>query len=218
MSPGTVMGKAKHKKTSTFNLEGRFLTFLVKDGHKIKALQLATAEGEYTIKLTKEARASIGKILVPGDWIQVSGQQQGSLKKGKRPKLKARSIQPKAPNRSQSFPLPAAKATSGQAKILVCQKSACRKRGANGICQALAANLSERGLADQVTIKGTGCMDRCKAGPNLVVMPDKTRYSRVSPQEIPELLDKHLHPSASEVADKSSNLPQTQEILDNHHC
>ena len=61
---------------------------------------------------------------------------------------------------------------------MVCQKSDCMKRGGKAVCQALEAALSDRGLEDQVTIKGTGCMKNCKAGPNLV-MPDKTRYSRI---------------------------------------
>jgi (2Fe-2S) ferredoxin len=50
--------------------------------------------------------------------------------------------------------------------------------------------LSDRDLT-QVTIKGTGCMKQCKAGPN-IVMPDKTRYSRIRPQDIPNLVDKHF--------------------------
>lgn len=198
------MGKTKQK--SPFTLEGRFLTFLVKDGYKIKALQLATAEGEYVIKLTKEARASIGRVLVPGDWIQVSGQTKVEVETGET-QLKAFAIQPTAPNRATA--LPAAK--PAQAKVLVCQKSACRKRGADGICQALRATLDDRGLTEQVTIKQTGCMDRCKAGPNVVVMPDKTRYSRVVPEEIPDLIEQHFGAASPKTAEPCPNSPQVQE-------
>jgi len=198
------MGKTKQK--SPFTLEGRFLAFLVKDGYKIKALQLATAEGEYVIKLTKEARASIGRVLTPGDWIQVYGQTKVELETGEA-QFKAFSIQPKAPNRNAALPLPATK----PAKILVCQKSPCRKRGADGVCQALRAALGDRGLGEQVTIKQTGCMDRCKAGPNVVVMPDKTRYSRVAPEEIPDLIEKHFGTAPQEPAETCLNPPQAQE-------
>jgi len=200
------MGKTKQK--SPFTLEGRFLTFLVKDGYKIKALQLATAEGEYLIKLTKEARASIGRVLVPGDWIQVSGQTKVEVETGEA-QFKAFSIQPKAPNRAAALPLPDTKPT--RAKILVCQKSPCRKRGADGVCQALQSALDDRGLGEQVTIKQTGCMDRCKAGPNVVVMPDKTRYSRVLPEEIPDLIEQHFGAAPQQPAETCPNSPQAQE-------
>jgi (2Fe-2S) ferredoxin len=52
--------------------------------------------------------------------------------------------------------------------------------------------LSDRGLEDQVAIKGVGCLNKCSSGPNLVVMPDKTRYSRIQPEQIPALIEKHF--------------------------
>ncbi|MBV9387160.1 MAG: (2Fe-2S) ferredoxin domain-containing protein [Chroococcidiopsidaceae cyanobacterium CP_BM_ER_R8_30] len=54
----------------------------------------------------------------------------------------------------------------------------------------LAAALSDRGLAEQFVVKGTGCLKKCSLGPNLV-MPDKTRYSRVKVDQIPKLIGKH---------------------------
>jgi (2Fe-2S) ferredoxin len=65
------------------------------------------------------------------------------------------------------------------------------KRGGKALCQALESELRNSGLADSVTIKGTGCMKNCKAGPNLV-MPDKTRYSRIKAEQVPMLIDKHF--------------------------
>lgn len=78
------------------------------------------------------------------------------------------------------------------AKILICQKSDCRKRGGDEICSILQQELAQRGLEDQVTIQKTGCLKKCKAGPNLVMLPDKTRYSKVEPQKIPALIDQHF--------------------------
>jgi len=79
-----------------------------------------------------------------------------------------------------------------QTKILVCQKSDCQKRGGAAVCKALETALNARGLEGQVTVQGTGCLKQCKAGPNIVVMPDKTRYSRIKPAEIPAIIDKHF--------------------------
>jgi (2Fe-2S) ferredoxin len=71
------------------------------------------------------------------------------------------------------------------------------KRGGTAVCHAIEAALSDRGLSNQVAIKGTGCLKQCKAGPNLV-MPDKTRYSRIQADEIPHVLDKHFTASSAD--------------------
>lgn len=195
------MGKSKkHNQVSEFNLEGRFLSFLVEDGYKIKQLCLATSEGECWIKLSKESRASVKRALTPGEWIRVSGTKLDS--KAGTPKLKAYQITPSAPNYSKPLQSLEVKPAKANAKILVCQKSDCCKRGGLGVCQALETVLRDRGLEGQVSIKGTGCMNKCKAGPNIIFAPDKTRYSRVHPAEIPALVEKHF---PSELSSKKSS-------------
>ncbi|MBM0741909.1 (2Fe-2S) ferredoxin domain-containing protein [Phormidium sp. CLA17] len=197
----------KHKQVSAFSLEGRFLSFVLEDGYKIKRLCVSTAEGELSIKLSKEARASVNGVLSPGSWIGVFGEQTVDLTTGE-VKYKAFSINQAvlgqdrelAVNRSEML-LPtknaAEKSKVHPAAILVCQKSDCMKRGGKALCQALQATLSDRGLQDQVMIKGTGCMKQCKAGPNLV-MPDKTRYSRITAREVPQMIDQHFPPAVRE--------------------
>ncbi len=85
-----------------------------------------------------------------------------------------------------------------QDTILVCQKSDCCKRGANALIRALQTELNDRGLDGQVEIRGTGCMKQCKAGPALV-MPDKSRYTRLHPNQVSALVDKHF-PETKEMA------------------
>jgi NADH:ubiquinone oxidoreductase subunit E len=82
--------------------------------------------------------------------------------------------------------------SQGKAKILVCQKSDCQKRGGKAVCQALQAMIESRGLENQVKIQETGCLKLCKAAPNLIIMPDKVRYSRVDVREVSDLLDRHF--------------------------
>jgi (2Fe-2S) ferredoxin len=182
----------KHSQVSEFSIEGRFLGFVIEDGYKLKHLRLNTAEGEQSIKLCKELRARLKWDITPGEWFQVTGERTHELKTGK-VKLKAYRITPIAPRQTET--VKPAKTVSQPAKpkatILVCQKSDCIKRGAGGVCRAMEASLRDRDLQDQVTIKGTGCMKQCKAGPH-VVMPDKTRYSRIHPDEIPTIIDKHF--------------------------
>ncbi len=183
------MGKSKTSQVTAFSLEGRFLGYEIAEGHKIKRLQLATAEGEYSLKLTKEARAGLGHVLVPGDWVQVSGRKK--LDQATHlVKLKVDFIKPIIPTAAPAPVKPSSRQKPSET-ILVCQKSGCMKRGGKAICQALETALSDRGLDDQVTIKGTGCMKNCGKGPN-VVMPGKARYCKIGAEEIPDLVDKHF--------------------------
>ncbi|WP_228035702.1 (2Fe-2S) ferredoxin domain-containing protein [Oculatella sp. LEGE 06141] len=183
-----------------FRLEGRFLHFVAKDGYKLKYLRLSTSAGEYVIKLSKDLRSSLYRTLTPGEWVIVTGYQKLDYKKGT-VQFKADQVLVSTPNTAftpLSVPKPTVSVkpetedrSKAKACILVCQKSDCCKRGGRAITEALQKELGDRGLTDQVSIKGTGCMKRCKAGPNLV-MPDKTRYSRIHPESVSELVEQHF--------------------------
>jgi (2Fe-2S) ferredoxin len=204
----------KHTQVSTFSLEGRFLGFILEEGYKIKHLCMATTEGELCIKLSKEARASVKGVLSPGSWIGVFGEQWVDSTTGE-VKYKAVSIDQALTGQgdnptmtSPEMPVPgnnrAEKPKAPRpATILMCQKSDCMKRGGKAVSQALQKTLSDRGLQNQVTVKGTGCMKQCKAGPNLV-MPDKTRYSHMTAREIPQVIDQHFPVASRESLAKLS--------------
>ncbi len=184
------MAKSKTSQVTRFSLEGRFLRHQLEDGYRTKRLQLATADGECSIKLTKEARASLGRDLVPGDWVRVSGRKKLD-RTTQIIKLKADLIELIVSTDAVGAAEPTPAVKKSQGTILVCQKSGCMKRGGQAICQALETALSDRGLDDQVAIKGTGCMKNCSKGPNLV-MPGKARYCKLDAKEIPDLVDKHF--------------------------
>ncbi|MBD3880371.1 (2Fe-2S) ferredoxin domain-containing protein [Phormidium tenue FACHB-886] len=213
------MTKLKFDSSTEFTLEGRFLGFAAEIGsYKLKYLRLATSTGEHHIKLSKELRSPLYRSLTPGMWVQVSGSQKPKTEGGV--KLKAYQVTPantkdaSAASHAACLPTPyslaqsPAEATVAKAGkpacILICQKSDCCKRGSQQVARALEAELSERGLQDQVTVKATGCMKRCKEGAN-VIMPDKTRYSRVRPGATPALLDKHFPESVPELMPESAN-------------
>ena len=184
------MIKFKSKQISEFSLEGRFLGFVFEDGYKLKYLRMATSDGECCIKLCKQLRADFELRLIPGDWLAVVGEKKLDNKTGQI-KLKAERVIRAATSYTETALPVKATPIKSKANILVCQKSDCMKRGGKAVCQAIDAALSAHGLEDQVAIIGTGCMKNCKAGPNLV-MPDKTRYSRIQAVQIPALMDKHL--------------------------
>ncbi|WP_414622953.1 (2Fe-2S) ferredoxin domain-containing protein [Calothrix sp. CCY 0018] len=196
------MGKSHRKETSEFCLEGRFLEFIIKDGYKLKGLLLGTSEGDRYIKLAKHLRHGFDLRLPPGTWLQIVGEKKYDSKTGE-VQLKAERVMAclkEVEKREELLPTsaekPEEKKKEKSAKnnnILVCQKSSCMKRGGKKLCQALAASLSERGLEDKVAIKGTGCMKKCKAGPNLI-MPDKTRYTKIQAEQVSTVMDKHFGP------------------------
>ncbi|MEH2069319.1 MAG: (2Fe-2S) ferredoxin domain-containing protein [Nostoc sp.] len=201
------MGGSHSIKVSEFSLEGRFIDFVIKDGYQLKGLLLSTSEGECYIKLAKHLRAAFDLRLLPGTWLQVVGYKKYDIKKDK-VTFKAERVMAARPEMARVQTIAASqeppsidrvkvKPTKTKATILVCQKSDCMKRGGKAVCQALEAALSDRGLEDQVTIKGTGCMKNCKAGPNLV-MPDKTRYSHIQAPQVPALINKHFADKGSE--------------------
>jgi (2Fe-2S) ferredoxin len=190
------MGKfSLGKEVSAFSLEGTFLSFEFEDGYKRKYLQIGTVEGEYRVKLPKYLRSSLALDIQPGDVLQIFGERKFDDKKDAL-KLKAErvividrqpiTITPAAPVKPPS---------KAKATVLVCQKSDCVKRGAKGVCQALQASLNDRGWENEVEIKPTGCLKQCKAGPNVVMMPDKAKYSRVQADRVAELIDKHFDPN-----------------------
>lgn len=187
------MGKSYKKEVSQFEVEGQFLCFTGKNFRFPKAMRIAAVAGEYKIKLSKQLRLELSQHLKPGDWLRVSGRQTLDLKT-ETCKWKAFYVGVLDPDSVASTlpPKPAAKLK--KAKVLICQKSPCMKRGAKAVQQALETAICDRGLQEQVSIQKTGCMDCCKKGPNIVFMPDKSRYQRVNPADIPTLVDKHLKP------------------------
>lgn len=209
------MSASYSREISEFRLEGKFIDFVIKDGYNLKGLLLHTAEGECYVKLAKHLRAAFDLRLAPGSWLQVVGSQKHDIKKDKvilkaERVMAVRShietvatvtsvIEPPAIKNTQE------KISKNKDTILVCHKSDCMKRGGKAVCQALEAALSHRGLEDQVSIKGTGCMKKCKAGPN-IVMPDKTRYSRIPYTQVPAIMDKHF--AHCKKQQQSHNCPQ----------
>lgn len=219
------MSAALALKPGSFYLEGRFLGFSPSESSPFKFMTVATADGERTIKLSKDLRLMLFRALSPGDWVRVIGKQKVDKHDGTVSYKAKEVVKGLAPTGIAS---PSAMATAiavtsveaptrpvaqrSKAKVLVCQKSACRKRGADAVCRSLAESFEALGIGDRVKIQGTGCMDRCKAGPNLVVMPDKGRYSRVTPGMIPDLVEQHfaqLAPHAIADADDRARSPMS---------
>ena len=197
----------KHLPPHMFILEGIFLGYLSPKKKKFKAIVLEVDQEQCVIKLPKEVRASLQSYqLKPGEAIRCIGRSRVDFKTGVI-KLKAYQVlrlppgtkdsgstePPKTPiSTIVASPRVSAKAKKSQAKILVCRKSGCQKRGGRQLAAVLEKLLRDHQLHDQVEIQHTGCQKRCSKAPTLTIMPGKHRYDRLSPQSLPNLVEKHF--------------------------
>ena len=85
--------------------------------------------------------------------------------------------------------------------ILVCTNSrppghpkpSCGAVGAQNLLMALNMGLIERGVPPgEVLVTGTTCLGPCEQGPNVVVYPTGTWYSRVKDADVSVILDEHI--------------------------
>jgi (2Fe-2S) ferredoxin len=174
----------KYRTLSELNLEGKFLGFVGDEG-KFKYLRLAIPAGNLQVKVPKELRCSLSSTLVPGEQIRVDGISQLNPHTGKI-KFKAFRVKPTGVCPIDNLP------SQTKAKIMVCQKSGCLKRGGKGLVSELEKTLCDRGLIDKVTIEHTGCQKRCSSAPNCVVKIGKKQYKKLHPEAIASLLENHL--------------------------
>lgn len=60
------------------------------------------------------------------------------------------------------------------------------------VLEALNKELAARGLRDEVQVSTTGCMGTCENGPVVLAYPEGIWYSKVTPQDVPEIVAQHF--------------------------
>lgn len=81
---------------------------------------------------------------------------------------------------------------SDKTYLLICGGTGCHATGSIRVKDALVAALAERGLDDKIEVIETGCNGFCAMGPILVVHPGDIFYQKLTPDDVPELVDAHL--------------------------
>ncbi len=76
--------------------------------------------------------------------------------------------------------------------ILICGGTGCTSSGSVALHDALMKILEEKGIADEMKVVMTGCFGLCALGPVMIVYPEGTFYSMVTPEMLPEIVDQHL--------------------------
>ncbi|WP_343281895.1 NADH-quinone oxidoreductase subunit NuoF, partial [Ligaoa zhengdingensis] len=76
--------------------------------------------------------------------------------------------------------------------VLVCGGTGCTSSGSAHIVEALETEIKKAGLENEVKVIKTGCFGLCALGPIMIIYPEGAFYSRVTPEDIPEVVAEHL--------------------------
>jgi (2Fe-2S) ferredoxin len=184
---------------TSFNFKGKLSKIAYKQ-KKIKYLKLETEQGKYWIKISKQLSKQLAGLSAECQ-LEVEGKVKQDPETGKT-KYKAKRIAIVAPEALATLPKVKTKTVSllplfdskikSKAKVLICQKSNCWKKGGQKVCAEIESILSDRGLTKEIPIQKTGCLKQCKKAPALVMMPDKARYNQVKPKQVAKMVEKHL--------------------------
>ncbi|MCQ2423783.1 MAG: NADH-quinone oxidoreductase subunit NuoF [Clostridia bacterium] len=79
-----------------------------------------------------------------------------------------------------------------RAHVLICGGTGCTSSGSAALRAKLAEELKLKNLEDEIKIVQTGCFGLCALGPIMIVYPEGTFYSRVTVDDIPEIVEEHL--------------------------
>ena len=76
--------------------------------------------------------------------------------------------------------------------VLICGGTGCTSSGSQALFTKLEGELQAKGLENEIKIVQTGCFGLCALGPIMIVYPEGTFYSRVTVDDIPEIVEEHL--------------------------
>ena len=76
--------------------------------------------------------------------------------------------------------------------ILICGGTGCTSSNSQKIIEAMEKEIAAQGLAEEVKVVRTGCFGLCALGPIMIVYPEGCFYSRVTVEDVPEIVSEHL--------------------------
>ena len=82
--------------------------------------------------------------------------------------------------------------TGGRMHIMVCGGTGCTSSNSMKIIAGLEELIRINRMQDDVKVVKTGCFGLCAEGPIVVVYPEGTMYSKVTPKDIEEIAEKHV--------------------------
>ena len=79
-----------------------------------------------------------------------------------------------------------------RSNVLVCGGTGCTSSNSEQIIERLKEEINAQGLEKEVNVIRTGCFGLCALGPIMVVYPEGAFYSRVTVEDVPEIVSEHL--------------------------
>ncbi len=79
-----------------------------------------------------------------------------------------------------------------RSQVLICGGTGCVSSGSQKVREEFEKQLELNGLQDEIKLVRTGCFGLCSLGPIVIVYPDGTFYSRVTPDDVAEIVSEHL--------------------------
>ena len=76
--------------------------------------------------------------------------------------------------------------------VLICGGTGCSSSGSQKVQDVLEQELKAQGLEEEIAIVRTGCFGLCENGPVMIVYPEGSFYSRVTPEDVKEIVSEHL--------------------------
>ena len=76
--------------------------------------------------------------------------------------------------------------------VLICGGTGCTSSNSPKIREAMEKELIAQGLDEEVKVVQTGCFGLCALGPIMIIYPEGTFYSKVTLEDVPEIVSEHL--------------------------
>lgn len=95
--------------------------------------------------------------------------------------------------------------------------TSCSAAGSARVLDALYRELGAQGLADEVQVSTCGCLGLCESGPVMIVYPEGTWYTKLTPADVTEIVSSHFK-SGKKVArlERADYAAMKAEMLDHH--
>jgi (2Fe-2S) ferredoxin len=72
-------------------------------------------------------------------------------------------------------------------------KKCCGSERGMELVKIFQDTLKEKGLFNvEIRAQRSGCLDTCALGPSVVVYPEGVFYGKVTPEDVPEIIESHL--------------------------
>ena len=77
-------------------------------------------------------------------------------------------------------------------QVLICGGTGCKASSSHLIAENFNKLLQKYEISDKIDVITTGCFGFCEKGPIVKVIPDNTFYTQVTPDDVEEIVSKHI--------------------------